>query len=183
MPLLLSDHFRSELMELQTPQLRKFVEHALDCSPAYQLTAPAGVSQRHHPADERGEGGQTLHVKRVFRVCLSWSDDFSLDETNRDRLLAAALLHDIVKYGPDDKPMPKLWKDHDTEARPYLGQWIDHIRPDDFEAICEAIRVHMGPWGNAKAGMGDPVTIGHLLHMADYIASETWFTVEPLCAQ
>src|SRR5688572_21542328 len=120
---------------------------------------PSVFSEEYNPPDEHTVGGNVLHTKRVFRVCVLLSDSHLLEPMERDCLLAAALLHDVTKGVMTDS-LPAFDEFHPYTVDRFVRQvkLDDEIRGTENEStmlyiseenankILRMIRCHMGIW-------------------------------------
>lgn len=156
-----------ELKRVEDVVLRKqAVEALLDGHPDYIWETPAATNA-YHPADERGEHGQWLHVKRMFYAyeemarSLLEQDEISQRRFEKGRI--AVLFHDIFKNGLPPKPGSGSHEAHDTLAAEYVRQFTD--LPEEVARLCD---VHNGEWYNDAS----PETHHEqVFHMADMVAS------------
>lgn len=149
-------------------------------------TIPSSFSGRFHPPDERGEGGNVLHTKRVVRLVSILCESYASEALDRDILIAAAILHDITKG--------MKWEE-DSEPRfdpmhPYtVDRLVRYVIEDDrvhaaenqsssigieaktVESILRAVRCHMGMWSPIPETY--PITKQDIiLHVADHVAAK-----------
>lgn len=175
--------FDSELGLILFPSIRDFTRTALSVAPAYFLSAPSSTSGNHHPPDERGDGGMVLHTKRVTRMVYDLASSFGIEKGMQvDWLVSAALLHDIVAQGTEDKSMGKTWSEHDIGAVSFLDTkgLRAIVHPHDWNQITKTMSGHMGRWASSQSLIPYPTSLGHILHLADYIASRECVRVDPL---
>lgn len=129
--------------------------------------APSSSTGKYHSPDERGKHGNLLHTKRVFaqycNLSQSYLDAHKITEWERECGKAAALLHDMMKYGwPSDNNQHTV-NNHDVIA----AEVARHIG-DCPNEIYLLIHGHMGSWGK---GMLPENERQWLLHLADKSAS------------
>jgi 23S rRNA maturation-related 3'-5' exoribonuclease YhaM len=87
-----------EIIDLiQNAYLRSFVRCVLYNTPEEFWTMPVSTLPDIHPPDEYAEGGLVLHTKRVVRAAALIAEVQLRIQEDIDVLVAAALLHDIVK--------------------------------------------------------------------------------------
>ena len=75
----------------------------LDLAPSAFWEKASSSTGKYHKVDENQPGGQVVHTLRVCLVVEHLVRMDELTEMERDILLAAAILHDICKYGVDGK--------------------------------------------------------------------------------
>jgi len=186
--------FASELARIEDYHIREMVQHIFDCiCPEYFWRIPA--SQRgHHPLLCRVPGGLVTHVKLAVRFADEFMDAWPApNPQSRDEVLAAVLLHDMMKRGQYEDEI-KTFASHAQACAAHGVYCADEIR--DFMRIEEnrcgvprnrvnriitAIRDHMGRWTQGyRRTQGDVernILSGHIVcittHMADYAASRS----------
>ncbi len=146
------------------PSIRDFVLNMLSYALPGFYERPA--STRHHPLDERGEGGNLLHTIRVVKVMLVLVDVSTIKGVERDVLVASAILHDLCRYGLEDE------FEHSCKNHPSLVRKVaeEHsLSCDCYDVVMRIIENHMGQWG-------DPQFIPHIsmdgmLHIADAVCA------------
>jgi hypothetical protein len=141
----------------------------LDMAPTAFWEKPSSSTGKHHPPDENQPGGQVTHTLRVCNVANHLSNMLDLSENERDILIAAAILHDICKYGLDGK------SEYMNQEHPQL---VEKLRDDlgiflppcqYTKEIFSTISQHMGRW--TIEPLPTATKLGRLLHVADFIAS------------
>jgi HD domain len=172
--------FESSLWLIWDAEIREFIATVLAGAPQYFWTVPSSTSGKTHPPDERGEGGRVLHTKRVVRLVSEYGDLFDLNRTDKDVLIAAALIHDIIVNGTTNEPLPYMWRSHDVELREYLTTWR-HLEGDPRrEKIVLACEGHMGRFGSTPKNAPTPGTLGYILHVADATAALSFVKIDPI---
>lgn len=126
---------------VQTYVIDAFCNHA----PEYFWEVPTSSTGKYHPEDERGEHGNWLHTKRVFYQYDLHSESLLrggvITETQRNRGRAAALLHDLFKYGYPEREGEHTVNYHDILNASFVRQ---HTELDD--EVARIIETHNGPW-------------------------------------
>lgn len=156
-----------ELKRIEDVWIRsETVTALLDGHPDYIWEVP-GAQNAYHPADERGDHGQWLHVKRMFYAYeeMARSLEYQGDISTRQMELgkAAVLFHDMFKNGLPPYDGGSSHKAHDTLAAEYIRQFTD--LPEEVARLCD---IHNGRWYNDT----QPQTHHEqVFHMADMIAS------------
>ncbi len=169
------DFFKTELGWIKDPVLRFVTKKALESVPKWFWTAPSSSTGKHHPPDSNGEGGLCRHIAKATWLVYKYAECFKLDS---DIIVAAMLLHDFDKFGPEDEM--ELGKDRLHYKRhaefgadmllrrfPEFSKEADQLHPDElankWNAICACIRSHGGQWGTCP-----PHTLEQkLVHIAD----------------
>lgn len=147
------------------------------------LTAPAAVRHHHNKL-----GGLFVHTYGVTLAAANMADNYTTNPffidasnvINRDRVVAAAMLHDICKreeYKYD--PMIAYGDnrfDHRLKFLPYIEiingnlkmNGMPHFDDKELEMFQELVLTHHGPWGGFK-----PKTIeGVIVFLADMTDSQ-----------
>ena len=193
--------FEIELALVTEPEIRKLAEFALVSTEAKFFVAPASSSGKYHTVDSRtigtmeGDniivpGGLVSHTKDVVKLTSEGLPKlFCIDDLGRPEksaVIAAAILHDITKYGIPCR-MHTI-SDHGELA----AEWLSSIAGDQLaslgekwanipDIILEGIALHMGRWAPRgwPASKKKPFyeTTG-LIHEADYWASRKFIKIE-----
>ena len=131
--------------------------------PDYFWINPSSSSGKYHPSDERGKFGLVLHTCRVVKIVDDLCVAAQITGSNREELIAAAILHDSFKY---DLPPGN----HHTVK---LHCIIPGEQLSISDRINQSIRTHDGQWGIPDEWQyADEYQ--QLLHYADYIASRSY---------
>lgn len=153
---------------------------------------PSSFSERYHPKDEHGIGGNVLHTKRVVRIAAVFSDSYTLSVEEKDVVLAASLLHDVCK-GVKDSENGSVRYD---PMHPYaVGGFVEKCRFKDkkmssetdsstlylseevIQSILRLIRCHLGPWSPVPETY--PITyLDFIVHLADNVASKMHLIIQ-----
>lgn len=164
--------------------VRLFVRAILLHAPDHYWSAPASLSGKHHPPDERAEGGNVLHTQRVVRLATLICEAQERTAYEFDMIIAAALLHDVTKhvlYNNElkyDKMHPYTVDPLVEKVREEQGNDLKNAGPslaifldDEFvQQILRLVRCHLGIWSPIPETV--PVTsLEWSLHLADLIAS------------
>ncbi len=168
------DFFKNEIALIRNPPLRTLVSLALEAAPEYFWSAPASSTGKHHPLDSNGVGGLVRHTCKVVWFAVKFCDAHNLQS---DISIVAALLHDYTKFGfgPEmetGKNRP-FYENHASICADHLMETfaISDELTEEWRAICQCIRTHMGRWGPEP-----PVTAQQwIVHLADMAASEKHF--------
>jgi hypothetical protein len=184
--------FGEELEIIADGIIKEFVIYCYSSlAPDYFWTVPASTSGKYHPDLSRGPGGLVRHVRYAvwwgleLMACCPDTGMVTIDE-----LVAALLLHDILKNGDklDSRGRPTL-RDSTSVHGPYLGKKINELLNEDriesavfaddkrIKRIIEAVESHMGRWTlpmELKPQYrtdADSKILCDLVHLADYCAS------------
>lgn len=128
---------------------------------------PSSSSGKYHSVDERGKYGNWIHTKRVFaeycNLAESWCELGIISPREMEEGKAAALLHDMMKYG-----WPSEQREHTTDHHDEIVAAVAWHIGELPEGIVEVLATHMGPWGQ---GPNPESNTQLLLHTADKSAA------------
>ncbi len=146
--------------------------------PNYFWTASASTTGKYHPELCNGVGGLCVHTLLVSCFSLKFADSLNLDQSEIDIILAAALLHDIYKFGTQHESQWNypFYYEHGKLTADILwrryGKVFDSGRNENYiklKRICDAIYFHNGLY---ERFMSVPEgTINQILHFADLAAA------------
>lgn len=141
--------------------------------PDYFWERPSSSSGKYHSPDERGKYGNWLHTKRVFAAyCRVSRGSVELGEITpyeKEEGKAAALVHDMMKYGwPSDR------NDHTVNNHDLIAADVARNIGEMPESVCRLIETHMGGWGE---GPNPETDAEKLLQKADMFASDEYVDV------
>lgn len=149
--------------EIRSATIRTFVDGA----PPYFWERPTSSSGKYHSPDERGAHGNWIHTKRVFARYCNLSESYveagMMTEWEREAGKAAALIHDMMKYG-----WPSEGNDHTVDNHDVIAASVARHIGDCPTEVYLLIHGHMGPWGE---GMTPENERQWLFHLADKSAS------------
>ena len=163
------DMLKKELSYIDNSNLRKSVENIILKTYPDNAIKPASSTGKFHPYCDSGIGGNIRHIKVVFRNIIIIHE--SIPEMDRDCLIAAATLHDLMKY-PDNREHTS--KDHpkligDMVKAEYESIENNEELVESLKIVERLVRSHMGKWGNPTPAKVDE----YMLHIADLLASKT----------
>lgn len=174
----ISEYFLTELNLIKSESIRDFTTRMLDVAPPYFSEVPSSSTGKYHPEQSLGQGGLLRHTQAVVYMAneLCRSEDITGEE--RDAVIAACLLHDIVKYG-------LLKGKHTTQDHDYVGAYFINAQAKKMnledtpmlKEILGGIAWHMGIWSKRFNGQAvkkypdDFTRVERIVHLADYIAS------------
>jgi len=176
------DFFKEELDFIYNKRVKEFTKLCLATAPNYIFDdCPASSTSKHHPLNELCHDGTILHTKKVARLAYSLSRALDI-EKRRDLLVAAAIIHDLVKRGWEEGH-PWTKKDH-----PQLGaelvlrvqQDTQLLEPDEYQIVYNCVFFHYGPWtmGSFVKPMSDYSLEELCVYLADYVASKKFLDVQ-----
>ena len=149
--------------EIRDATVRTF----LDGCPDYFWELPTSSTGKYHSPDERGKHGNWIHTKRVFATYANMSESYleahEITERQREAGKAAALIHDMMKYGWPSDGNEHTQQNHDVIAAE-VARHIGEV-PNEVYLL---IHGHMGPWGEGMLPENDRQW---LFHFADKSAS------------
>lgn len=161
------DFVTEEIQLIEDPDIRMLVKGILQCAPRYFWKIPASATGKYHPPDENQPGGQIIHTKRAVYLAdqLCRMDD--IRGLDRDKVLAAMIVHNIFVRGLGDEPDEKTDPDHPLHVR----KETQHLRDSPYYSeIMTLLEGHMGRWGPCQEVR--PITrLARLVHIADYVSS------------
>jgi len=121
------------------------IDAFLNGCPEYFWELPTSSSGKHHPVDEVGKHGNWLHTKRMYATYENNSRSLVeagvITERDREAGKAAALLHDMFKYGFPEQEGKHTIKYHDVLGAAYVRQYTELP-----EQVAELIETHNGAW-------------------------------------
>lgn len=174
-----------EINLIEDQGIHSFIRSALYRAPDYFWIIPSSFSGKYHPPDERSTAGNVLHTKRVVRLVKYIAVSQDRSEWESDVLVAAALLHDVLKgarlkdgtvnYDPMhaytvDRFIDWVRKSDETSTTEVNSSslWIED---ETVATILRLVRCHMGRWSPIPETI--PATdMDWTLHLADMIASK-----------
>lgn len=182
--------FSKELGLIQNKEIRDFVNEVLDAVPEYFFSVAASSTGKYHPAYSLGEGGLVRHTKAAIRIAVEMlnleQNSALLTGNGKDCIIAALMLHDSVKHGPNNSPYSVV--EHPLYAADLIQNVMlekENMSDDLLEAIHDIqwmIRSHMGQWNADKSGkeiMPKPKDeMEKFVHLCDYLASRRFLTCE-----
>jgi HD superfamily phosphodiesterase len=173
----LIDAFRAELSLIADRDIGSTTEAILALAPNHYLTVPSSSSGKYHPEDEIAAGGQLLHTKRVVRLARELGRKDSLAQAEMDILTAAAIVHDLAKFGWGEQPTRHSQKGHEYDLV-FKTTLRLHACPHYQDIVSIAV-LHSGRWGPGPLFDAKPIiALGAILHTADYIASRNYVLVD-----
>lgn len=180
-----------EIELIEDESIKSFVRSVLLKSELFWVV-PASFSEKYHPYDEHGPGGNLLHTKRTVRVASTISDSYSLTQDEKDIVLAACLIHDVTKGIPTENdesfhydpmhpytvgPFVISCQQYDKE---YGNDGLSSslfVSEDALQTILRLVRCHLGPWSPVPETY--PITyLDYIVHISDSIASKLHSFIE-----
>lgn len=169
---------RTELDWIKDETIKKFTEFCLDNAPPYFWVNPASSTGKYHSKDAAGSGGLARHTRATAYATKELARSYQLTPLETDAAIAAAILHDIQKYGAG---LPHTTKTHDYDGALFIHRLAARFSAETevpmLKEICGGIAWHMGPWSIRKEGIPlkkfpeEYSRIEQLVHIADMVAS------------
>lgn len=182
-----SKFFEREIAMIENEGFRSFVRNFFDHKVgAWFWESGASASGKYHPEFTKGEGGLVRHTRAVCMICeelLRMNTYAYMRAEYKDYARMACLLHDTRKYGSGDTEDKDCYKNHGLLAACAVEEaWRSFFGENAPELLCMAIRSHMGQWVENRDDR--PFTnIDRLVHLADYIASRSFFDIPQITAE
>jgi 23S rRNA maturation-related 3'-5' exoribonuclease YhaM len=167
--------FKDELELIFDKKVREFTRLCIVSAPDYFFTdCPASSTGKYHPLNELGPDGTIIHTKKVFTVAYELCRGMDCED-NRDVILAACLVHDLIKQG---------WTctGHTHKMHPAFGaQLIENVQRDTqildedrFMMMRNCVGYHYGLWshGDWKKPLSEYTREELCVYLSDYIASK-----------
>jgi hypothetical protein len=173
--------FEKEIEYMEIEDIKEFFKRAITLVPDYIFEVPASSSGSFHSVLECGFGGLVYHKRSVAKIANYLVNlrqyKSKLNDVERDCVICAALLHDCLKHGPENKTGYSV-HDHPLQAAEFIRKdnRLDGILNQDIRClIADAIASHSGEWTTSKRSkvvLPSPQTLlQELVHLSDYIAS------------
>jgi len=174
-------HFDSELDRIFDKGIREFTKLCIGQAPDYFfIDCPASTSGKYHPISELGADGTLIHTKKVFTLAYEMCRGLGCED-NRDLILSASLIHDLLKQG-------KTKSGHTVKTHPALGadlvsevhEATQIISEEEYSVIRNCVGYHYGPWSINpwKKSLEDYSMEELCVYMADYVASKRFIEVD-----
>lgn len=167
--------FGKELELIFDKKVREFTRLCILAAPEYFFVdCPASSTGKYHPLNELGPDGTIIHTKKVFTTAYELCRGLDCED-NRDLILSACIIHDLVKQG---------WKKtgHTHKMHPGFGaQLVEQVQKDtqilaeiQFQIIRNCVGYHYGLWsyGDWKKPLEDYTAEELCVYLSDYIASK-----------
>jgi putative nucleotidyltransferase with HDIG domain len=167
-----------EINEIASPEIKLFTQHILEAAPEYFWTVPSSSSGKYHPTQSNGGGGLIRHTKAVVYFAVKLCDVYSITGLEKDYVISACILHDILKYGEVKQAFTT--KNHDYEGAMFVRRKGKEFGLDigSLDAITGCIAWHMGKWTDMtgrelkKSFPGEYNPMQMVTHLADVISAQ-----------
>jgi len=159
-----------ELKLISNPEIAKATSEILEKAPKKFWILPASLSGKYHPEDERKEGGLIKHTKKVIKIASYLCNIYEINSINKDLIIAACIIHDILKYGDDSiDTYSDIGKTAFKKHGAALIDFAKQFQPDGWhQKILEIASRHNGKWELQPRN-----DLEMIVHIADYLASRT----------
>lgn len=185
--------FAPEITFIKNPVIAEFTRFCLENAPPYFFEKASSSTGKYHSTWSNGSGGLVRHSRATAYVAKELGDAYRLTPDEKDAAIAAAILHDLCKYGLPGGP--HTTKTHDAEAAKYVYGLSKRFAGGEVPLlmeICAGIAHHFGRWGSEhpsrplKEFPEDYSRVMQVVHVADMIASRkaitfTFLEESPLC--
>lgn len=165
------DYLGAELKQIEDAGIRDFTEQVLSVAPMYFWVVPSSSTGKYHCAQSNGTGGLVRHTRAVVYFAGILCRAYALEGRDKDIIVSACILHDVVKYG---LTMQKFTtKIHDKDGANFIlntGKQSVLIDKHTVNDIAQAVGHHMGRWTTherAKKFPEDYTTRELIVHLAD----------------
>ena len=180
--------FQTELKEIQTENIRKYAELAIqNVLPEYFFYVPASSTGKYHPEYAIGTGGLVRHTKAMARIAIDvlGLEFLQYSQEEKDLILTGCILHDGRKSGAEEDKSEFTRADHPLLMANALAEaeCLKDIIPEESEKLLfDVISSHMGQWNtdykSKKEILPKPETWSQFFtHLFDYLASRKYLTV------
>lgn len=182
-----SRFFRREIKMIDFQGFQDFISWYFDNKVGVWFwKSGASASGKFHPSFAQGDGGLVRHTRAVSLACeelLRMSTYAYMKDEYKDFARMACLLHDTCKYGSGDEEDSSAYAEHGKLAADAVAQaWFEYFGSPCSAFLYHAILSHMGQWTPEREDR--PVTnIDRLVHLADYIASRSFFDIPSISAE
>lgn len=175
--------FKDELSLIADKKIKDFVKACIEEAPDYVFEdCPSSTGGKYHPIDEIAPDGTIVHTKRVFAIAYDLARGLDI-ENKRDTVLAAALLHDMVKQGYESnghtvRNHPQLMADLITKV--YEEKFKGKLPVETAQEIYWAVAYHYGPWSQKELNkpMTEYTMVELAVYIADYVSSKRFVRVD-----
>lgn len=150
-----------ELKQIKNPLIQEFVAYTLMKAPAYLTQVPSSSTGKYHPPQSRLEPyGLINHLRSTVSFGVRIGRAYGFENDDMDAIIAACLLHDILKYSDFEKgvEVKQKWttKFHDWDSALFVHKVAQAFKEEKGEevpmlsAITGGIAYHMGRWTARK---------------------------------
>lgn len=173
--------FEEQLELIGDKRVKEFIRLCVLSAPDYFFKdCPASSSGKYHPVDELSWDGCIIHTKRVVVVGYTLARGLGIEE-NRDLIVGACLVHDLLKQGVTRSG-------HTVKYHPRLAaELVERIQRDtqlledsEYRIIYNSVALHYGPWSvkDVKKPIKDYTLEELCVYVSDYVASKKFIDVK-----
>lgn len=180
--------FEKELAQIKTIPAYNFAVAAIDKLPSYFFETAASSTGKYHPTYALGVGGLVRHTKAAVKVAQQMLEleqyKNAFDDTERDLMVVALILHDGLKHGLNGSKYTVA--DHPVVMAEFIkndAELKEMLTAEELDFLTGCIASHMGEWNTdyrtKKEIMPKPETEAQkLVHLCDWLASRKWLEVD-----
>ncbi len=143
--------FEKELNLIFNESIREFTKLCLISAPDYIFEdCPASSTGKFHPIDELAGDGNIVHIKKVITLAYELCKGLQCED-RRDEILAACLIHDLLKQGKEKSGWTqKIHPQLAAELVDEIQNATQLLPEDSYQIIRSAVGYHYGPWGEKE---------------------------------
>lgn len=181
----LSPMLYDEVNLIEDDVLSAAVDEVIMSLPICELQKPSSSSGKYHPIADTLEWGNLNHIKNVVAITNTLCD--CRPGVDRDVVIAAAILHDAVKYAElDSEHTDKEHPEHTAIYVKTIFDWWSSAKKSDRDKLAEVVRcidTHSGQFD--KRWRDDEILKAKklkrmskeawIVHEADMLAAQRWF--------
>jgi len=158
-------------------RVKEFVKFVLGKLPTSFFEKPASSSGKYHPPQSNMHGGLLNHSRMVVYLAKKLCEPFNLQQKDIDIVIAAAILHDGLKYGVIEQK--HTTHTHAIDMAKFikiLGKRFPEIS-EEISVLSDAVLFHMGRWSIEHKEMpkkkfpDEYSTVEKIVHLADVVAT------------
>lgn len=178
--------FDQEIGSINATDVKILLDNVFDKIDVYHKEAPASSTGKYHPTCSNGKGGLVRHIKYVVALVKDLIRATPEVENESDELIAAAILHDLLKY-PNASTSTAAEKYTVADHPTLMANMIRTLFPSSEKAktIARLVECHQGrkEW-NTDRKTGELINRPpekqdeYVLHYADILASRKWICPE-----
>lgn len=178
--------FEQEIGSINATDVKILLDNVFDKIDPYHKEAPASSTGKYHPTCSNGKGGLIRHIKYVVALVKELIRATPEVENESDELIAAAILHDLLKY-PNASTSTVAEKYTVADHPTLMANMIRTLFPSSEKAktIARLVECHQGrkEW-NTDRKTGELINRPpekqdeYVLHYADILASRKWICPE-----
>lgn len=180
--------FEKELAQIKTIPVYNFAVAAIEKLPDYFFETAASSTGKYHPTYALGTGGLVRHTKAAVKIAQQMLEleqyKNIFDDTERDLMAVALILHDGLKHGLNGSKYTVA--DHPVVMAEFIkndAELKEMLTAEDLNFLTGCIASHMGQWTtdyrSKKEILPKPESRAQqLVHLCDWLASRKWLNVD-----